>query len=241
MNEGKMKINPYKYPFIGIEGIDGGGKSMLIEGIKKWDEKYGLNSVFTAEPTDIFLPGQKIHKILHNDFCDEDGQKVSADEFERLYVFDRLESRKEESIALPKQPVIKSRDFPSTTCYSMALGLPFKWSLYEHEKILGDLFFVPDLILILDLPAEEAVERLKKTCKKTDYFEKKLEFLKKVRDNYLAFPLLIDEIYPDVKLPCAFIRASQSAEKVLEDSLFWIDKIFQEKMEATEYIKIFKK
>ncbi len=235
-----MKINPYKYPFIDFEGIDGCGKSTLIEMLKVWDKKYSLNSVFTEEPTEKFLPGQKIHKILHNAFCHEDGRKVSADEFERFYIFDRLESRKEESIVLPKQPVFKSRDFPSTTCYSMALGLNFRWSLSEHEKILNDLFFVPDLILILDLPAEEAVERLKKTGKKTDYFEK-LAFLKEVRFGYEAFPRMIKDSYPNVRMHIVRIDATQSPEEVLERSLFWIDKCFQRKLEATEYIKIFKK
>ncbi len=235
-----MKINPYKYPFIAIEGIDGGGKSKLLEKIQEWDKKYNLNSVFTEEPTEKFLPGQKIHKILRNDFCDENGRKMSADEFERLYVFDRLESRKEESIVLPKQPVFKSRDFPSTPCYSVALGLSLRWSLSEHEKILGDLFFAPDLILILDLSAEEAVKRMELSNKSRDYFEKKLEFLKKVRDAYLAFPRWIDGFYPDVELPCAVLNASQPPEGIFTDSLFWIDKTFQEKLEATEYIKIFK-
>lgn len=236
-----MKINPYPNPFIVVEGIDGCGKSTLIEGIAKWDKKYGVGAVYTEEPTERFLPGQKIHRILRNDFRDEDGQKMMADEFERLYVFDRLESRGEEILVLPKRPVIKSRDFPSTLCYSMALGLPSGWSLSEHEKILGDLFFIPDLILILDLFAEEAMKRIKFSNKTPDYFEKKLEFLKKVREAYLGFPRLMKEIYPDISSKIQIIDAMQPPEKVFKDSLFWIDKVFQEKLEATEYIKIFKK
>jgi dTMP kinase len=234
-----MKINPYSNPFIVIEGIDGCGKSTLIEGIKKWDKKHGIGSIFTKEPTDGPI-GATIRRILNNNGCDVKGRKFSPEELQGLYILDRLEHRQAEAAFLEKYPIFSDRDFISTIAYGVGGEVGFRWILKEHEEILNDYFFAPDLALILDLPAEEAVERLREKGKKADYFEK-LEFLKEVRNGYLSFPRLIDEIYPDVELPCAVINASQSPEKVLKDSLFWIDKCFQEKLEVTEYIKIFKK
>ncbi len=227
-----MKINPYKYkyPFIVIEGIDGCGKSTLIEGIKKWDKKHGVGSIFTKEPTDGEI-GQKIRKILNNGGYDDKEKIVIDTELQGLYIRDRRGHRKSEAALLESYSVISDRDFVSTFAYGMAEGVDSQWIFSGHEFILGEYFFVPDLILILDLPAEDAINRLKKSDKGLDYFEK-LEFLKKVRDVYLAFPGLIDEIYPDADLPCAFIRASQSPEKVLEDSLFWVNKCFQKKLKA---------
>ncbi len=234
-----MKVNPYKHPFIIIEGIDGCGKSTLIGGIKKWDKKHKIGSIFTKEPTDGEI-GQKIRKILDNNGCDDDGHKISAEDLQRLYIWDRLGHRETEASFLEKYPVISDRDFPSTSCYFNAAGGNVRWVLSEHELILGRYFFVPDLVLILDLPAEEAMNRNKKAKKADDYFTK-LAFQKRVRDAYLAFPQWMKEIYPEVKMRVVIVDASQPPDKVLKDSLFWIDRTFQEKLEATEYIKIFKK
>lgn len=234
-----MKINPYPNPFIVIEGIDGCGKSTLIEGLQKWDKKNGIGAIFTREPTDGDW-GKIVRDILDNHGYDVNGDKVHSKGLQALYIKDRLEHRKNEVAFLQKYSIFSDRDFVSTFAYGMASGLAFHWVIGTHEDILGDYFFVPDLVIILDLPAEEAIKRIKKSGKEADYFEK-LEFLKKVRDHYLAFPRLIDEYYPNIALHCAVIQASQPPKKILEDSLFWIDRCFQKKLEATQYIKIFKK
>lgn len=224
-----MKVNPHKHPFIDLEGIDGCGKSTLIEKIREWDKLHELNSVFTEEPTGKFLPGQKIHGLLKNGLFDDDGRKVPADEFQRLYIFDRLEHRLEEAVFLQKQPIITSRDFPSTVCYGIAQGLSPEWAFPEHERILGDLFFAPDLILILDLSAEEAMERVKLSGKATDHFEKKLDFLKKVREAYLQFPKIMKAVYPDVSLDIRIISALGSPKSVYKKTILPIAEIFREK------------
>lgn len=240
-----MKINPYKYPFIAIEGIDGCGKSTLIEGLQKWDKENKIGSIFTKEPTDGNW-GQMIRFILNNDgYANIRGEKVSAEDLQRLYIKDRLEHRQSEAVFLEMYSIFTDRDCPSTPSYyyvsHVNLGyLGFRWIFREHEEILGEYFFVPDLVIILDLPAEEAIKRIKKSGKEADYFEK-LKFLKLVRDGYLAFPRWMQEIYPEVKTRVIIIDAMQSPEKVFEDSMFRIDRCFQEKLEETEYIKIFKK
>ena len=234
-----MKINPYPKPFIVIEGPDGCGKSTLIEGLEKWDKKNGIGAIFTKEPTDGKW-GQMIRIILQNDGRDIMGDKIYPEDLQRLYIKDRLEHRQAEAAFLEKYSVFSDRDFPSTMAYGMAEGLESGWILEEHENIMGEYFFAPDLVIILDLPVEEAIKRIKKSRKETDYFEK-LEFLKRVREAYLSFPRLIQEIYPRVGMDIVIVDAMPSPAEILKNSLFWIDKCFQEKLEATQYIKIFKK
>jgi len=221
-----MKINPYPNPFIVIEGIDGCGKSTLIEGVKKWDEKHKFGSIFTKEPTDGIF-GQMIRKILKNNGCDEEGRKVEPMELQMLYIKDRCEHRKMEAAFLEMYPIISDRDFPSTMAYGMAEGLDLNRIFQTHEKILGEYFFVPDLTLILDLDTKEAVERLKKTRKQPDYFEK-LAFLKKIRESYLAFSMAMGK--PPIgmgKINIQIINAMPSPDKILKSVLPFIKEVFE--------------
>ncbi len=223
-----MKINPYKYPFIVIEGIDGCGKSTLIEGIKKWDKKHKLGFIFTKEPTDGTF-GQTIRKILRDGGYDEEGRKVESKELQTLYIKDRYEHRKMEAEFLETYLICSDRYFFSTIAYGASEGLDLKWVINEHEKILGNYFFVPDLIFILDLPAEEAMERLKNTHKQLDYFEK-LAFLKKIRESYFAFAMIMGR--PPVgmgEMNIQIIDASPSPKKILKSVIPIIEEVFRKK------------
>lgn len=214
---GIMKTNPYSHSFIAIEGIDGCGKSTLIGGLKKCDEENKIGAIFTKEPTDGEV-GQKIRKILNNHGRDENGKKIYPEELQELYIYDRLKHRQTESVFLEGHPIFSDRDFFSTLAYGIAAGINFRWILERHEIILKSLFFVPNLVFILDLPAEEAIKRIKKAGKAEDYFEK-LAFLEKVRQAYLELPKIMEEFYPDVEIDIQIIDASKPPEEVLEKAL----------------------
>lgn len=232
-----MRANPYKYPFIAIEGIDGCGKSTVIEYLKKWDEENKIGSIFTGEPTNGEW-GQNIRSLLKRDRCNYKGEKVSPDDFQKLYIQDRLDHRENEAVFLEKYPIITSRDCLSMV-YGIAEGVSLSWLIEQHHKILGERFFIPDLFLILDLSPEEALKRIIKSGRKADYFEKNFEFQKKVRETYLSFPRLISEACPDNEMYIRIINAWPPAEKVFEACLPWIKKIFKEKLEKEEYAAIF--
>ncbi len=233
-----MIKNPYKYSFIAIEGIDGCGKSTLIEKIQKWDEENGIGAIFTKEQTNGDW-GQLISMLLRNHGFDIRGDKVQPSQLQEFYILDRLEHRQNEAGFLEMYPIFSDRDFLSTIAYGLASGVSHRWVLRRHEEELGEYFFAPDLVIILDLPAEEAVKRMEKAGKEADFFEK-LNFLKLVRDAYLVCSRFIEEIYPRVDINIVVINALQSPEKVFEDAIYWINRCFQDKSGMAEYIRIFK-
>lgn len=223
-----MKINPYPHPFIVIEGIDGSGKTTLIQKLQQWDNESKIGSIFTKEPTDGEI-GREIREILKKDGLKRGGQKITAEELQKLYIEDRLIHRQMTAAFLEEFPVFSDRDFPSTLAYGLAEGLDPEWILKEHERILEDFFFAPDLIIILDLEPEEAMKRSEKKGGRPDYFEEKLALREKIREAYLEFPGLMEKLYPDAKLNIQVIDASLSAEEIFKNTLAFIKKVFEMK------------
>ena len=100
-----MKRNPYNFPFVVIEGIDGCGKSTLIEKLRQWDERYHIGSIFTREPTHGKY-GEKIRRILQNKGMDENGLFVDSCSLQELYFYDRLEHRRIEAVFLERYAAV---------------------------------------------------------------------------------------------------------------------------------------
>jgi dTMP kinase len=215
-----MIINPYPNPFIAIEGIDGSGKTLLLENFRKWDARNQIGAVFTKEPTDGDL-GQQIRKILKGNEAD-----IFPQELQELYIQDRLEHRKIETLFLKSYPVFSDRDFPSTLAYGIAEGLSAEWVLKKHEAILGNYFFVPNLIFILNLDPQEALARQKRAGKAFDHFEKELEVRIKIRQAYLDFPKIMEEVYPKIKLNIEIIDASPLPGELFKTALSFVKPLF---------------
>jgi dTMP kinase len=223
-----MKINPYKYPFIAIDGVDDGGKTTLIEKIQKWDKINKIGAIFTKEPTNGEI-GQRIRKILANNSCDEKGEKVSATDLQRLYIKDRLPHRKTEAVWLESNPVFTDRDVSAAFGHGMAEGVDPQWIFSAHELILGDYFFMPDLMLILDLFPEEAIKRGEKSGEIPDYFEREIKLRRKIREAYLRFPAIAEKFYPEIKLNIRIIDASPPPDEIFKTTLPFIEEIFRKK------------
>ncbi|MDZ4285408.1 MAG: hypothetical protein U1A23_00605, partial [Candidatus Sungbacteria bacterium] len=57
--------------------------------------------------------------------------------------------------------------------------------LEAHEEILGDVFIMPDLLFIIDIPVEVGIARtMAKQSGKKDYFDTQ-EMLTKIRARYM--------------------------------------------------------
>jgi dTMP kinase len=161
-----------------IEGIDGGGKTTLSRGLAADLRALGHSVVETREPTEGPF-GQEIRALAANG-----RHAVSAEAEFRLFHEDR-----KEHIARVVGPalergaiVLQDRSYFSSIAYQGERGLDRAFIRSESEKVAPK----PDLLLVVDLPAELALERIK-TARKTaaDDFEK-LESLRRIREVFLT-------------------------------------------------------
>ena len=158
-----------------VEGIDGAGKSTVVERMK--DE---VDAFFTREPTDSWL-GDAVRRSIN-----DDDSVPLADLF--LFVADHADHVEHtiKPALSDDELVICDRYIDSRYAYQGA-------TLAERdEEIFDDALgwvrglhegwtVVPDLTLLLDIPPEDAVERLDRETMK---FER-VEFLREVRENYM--------------------------------------------------------
>jgi dTMP kinase len=190
-------------PFITIEGIDGSGKTSVIEALKA--DLGTENILFTREPFEKGFRSE-IHESIKN------GYSPLSVLF--LFLADRAEHiEKIIKPALQKGiPVISDRYMDSTIAYQGA-------TLEDHfnddklsmlSQLHNGWALTPDLTILLNLSENEALERLsKRTDTYIEEFEK-LDLLRSIRHNFLTLTC---------KEPDRFVivNANQPPEKVLQD------------------------
>ncbi len=187
--------------FIAVEGLDGAGKSTLLKKLVKTLSQEGYKTILTQEPTNGEW-GQKIREHLTA------GSKISPQAMAELFLRDRREHAK--NFLLPnlqeKQIILCDRYYLSTLAYQGACDLELEKLKRQNETWAP----VPDLVLYLKVPLEEALERVsKRPLYKPEAYETK-EFLAKVEQLYEESLKHFKYIVVDAMLP---------EEKVLEESL----------------------
>lgn len=194
-----MKSSPSFY--VVFEGIDGAGKSSQIQRLAHFlkeqlgDERPIIN---TYEPTAGTF-GQEIRRRAQN------GPVMSAQEELDLFVKDRRE-HVEQTLTpalAAKKIVLQDRSFYSTVAY--------QGSRPELGQSLQDLLEVndfaprPDLVVLLDLPAETGLKRVRQRGQ-ADAFEN-VERQRKVRQNFLDLAderfLIVDATLSEVEIASA--------------------------------------
>ncbi|TFF86112.1 MAG: dTMP kinase [Promethearchaeota archaeon] len=159
--------------FIVIGGIDGSGGTSHTKLLFEWLKKK-LNSeddiILTMEPTDGRI-GKLAREYLKNINSDS---KIDA----LLFAADRLEHNYKTIIPAytAGKIIISDRYLESSLAYQEAQGLKLDWLLEINKEII-----IPDLIIILDITPSKSLKRKQKM---DDKFEN-VEFLLKVRENYL--------------------------------------------------------
>ncbi len=191
---GVMLESPSSGVLICMEGIDGSGKTTLSRLLVGYLCSLGFDAVYTTEPTRYSLPGRRIRESF---FAPE---RLPVEEEFKLYLDDRIIHLRDEVIPMLKDGkiVVTDRYYFSSVAYQGARGLDLNFILEENLKVS----IVPNLVLLLDLPIDEAI---------VNTFEKK-ENLQKVREIYFKlvekFPNLIHVI--DVN------KSIQDVEEVLQ-------------------------
>jgi dTMP kinase len=167
--------NDHMTGFVVFEGIDGCGKSSVARLVS---ERIGKRAALTREPTESWI-GKAVRK--------GDKHKVSPYTDALLFMADRAQHTIWISEQLKKgKLVLSDRYYHSTVAYQAAYlkdkfeGDAFKWLLEANLRIS----LHPDLTILLVIPPEAALERIRGTRSKLSRFEK-LDFLKEVHSNYL--------------------------------------------------------
>lgn len=191
--------------FVVVEGIDGCGKTTQAVKLLEWifqNYKSADNIILTREQTRSKY-GIEISRLLREmKNVEEDREKLL-----KLFVLDRQHHVEKVISRMYAENVIIlcDRYKYSTIAYQGAQGISVTRLVSDNLP-----FPVPDLVLIFDVSIENSLLRTGARGQ-TDLFDKKKEFLEKVREGYVKMPAT----FPNENIQ--FINANQSIEKIHED------------------------
>jgi dTMP kinase len=167
--------------FISFEGIDGVGKSTQADLLETWLKEQGRTVVRTLEPggTDV---GIEIRKILLHHRGDLAPRAEAA-----LFAADRAHhvASKIRPALERGEIVITDRYFDSSVAYQGA-GRELSQTEVRDLSLWAVGGLLPDLTVLLDLPAEVARNRRDGSGTEPDRLEsEKIEFFERARQAYL--------------------------------------------------------
>lgn len=170
--------------FIAIEGPDGSGKTSIIQALRQKLEQDGLEVVTTREPG-----GSPIAEQIRQVILDVDNHAMDVRTEALLYAASRRQHLVE--TILPNvqagKLVISDRFVMSSLAYqgmARGIGLDPVWAINQFA-IDGQM---PDLTLLVDVPAEVGLERIQaaKGQRQYDRLDREsLDFHQRVRQTYL--------------------------------------------------------
>jgi len=173
----KIVSNPIG-KFITFEGIDGSGKSTHIKKLIEKLTSLNIRCYETREPTDSPI-GSLIHQIMTGRIIADN--KVIAS----LFIADRVDHLLNTTDGICQKidggiTVISDRYYFSSYAYH-SVDLDMDWVI-NGNSICADILR-PTLTVFLDIPVNEAMERIKRERFHTELFEKE-ERLIEVRKKY---------------------------------------------------------
>ena len=199
--------------FIVVDGIDGSGKSEIVKMLHNHlfsNKEYRI--LATREPTNGYY-GKQIRQMLMK----EKNPVISSKKLLELFIKDRKEHLKNTIEPFLKKSskhelniVLCDRYYYSTIAFQGAQGLGIKELIAKNKT-----FRKPDIAFILDVEPSLALKRIE--YRKKEKFEQ-LEFMKKIRANFLKLPKLIND---NIKI----IDSSKSLKDVFEEIKKKVDRI----------------
>ncbi len=158
-----------------LEGLDGSGKTTLGMGLAKALKAKGLKVFLTYEPTNGEW-GRKVREHLGS------GSKISAQALAELFLRDRRDHVAREILPMLDKGwvVICDRYYLSTMAYQGACGLEIE-DIRRRQETWAP---IPDVVVYLDLPAEEGLKRIKNNVVYRPEIFEKADFLNQVSQIY---------------------------------------------------------
>jgi len=155
--------------YVAVEGIDGAGKTTICKFLVDKLEKDGYRVKYVVEP---YI--KAIKEFLYKYPTDPDVETY-------LFAADRIILQK--SIIIPALEqgyiVISDRSIYSNIAYQSVRGLSEEFIVGVNRAIK-----YPDIVVLLDIDATTAIDRIKKAGRRLTKFES-IEFLEKVRNKFL--------------------------------------------------------
>jgi dTMP kinase len=185
---GSITGSPAKGVFIAFEGGEGSGKSTQSKLLKKWLEEEGEEVVLSREPG-----GTEMGKDLRRILLDHSTGEISPRAEALLYAADRAHHVYSKiRPALDRgDVVITDRYFDSSIAYQGAGRILVSGEVARISRWATESLF-PTLTILIDLPAETGLGRLKSK----DRLEvEPLDFHERIRQEYLQLSLLDPERY----------------------------------------------
>lgn len=206
-----FKTHPRGF-YIVFEGIDGCGKSSQLSRANIWYLAYVSKKdnpiVLTKEPDKNGKWGKKIY----TDLFDQGATSIHARYpfgFQDLYARDFAENM--EGLTIPalinSKIVLKDRSHVVSCVYGSRDMVDVDRHIQRVAVIVGDDNFIwPDIIFIFDIAPDLALDRLRRSGKKIDDFEGRIDYLGEVRERYKLYA----QTYPN----CFLIDGSKTPEEV---------------------------
>ena len=206
-------------PFIVIEGINGGGKSTLIAGLARWLSSSNIAHRCTREPGGTPV-GQKLRKLLL------DSEEPLCHESE-LFLFLADRAQHVQTVIRPAcdagTTIVCDRYIYSTIAFQ-GYGRGLECDRLIDLNRLATNGLRPDLVILLDLPIEEALRRARgrsggQSSERDGFEEEALAFHQRVRDGFLTLAAELPE-------PFLVLDASQSPERLLAETQAFVGRLF---------------
>lgn len=168
--------------FIAFEGLDGSGKSTLIEGLKAEFARQSLPFVVTREPGGTPL-GEEIRKLLLR----VDGEAPVPRAEALLYQASRAQHVEKVIRPAMKQGAWVLCDrFTASSIAFQGGGRDIENSEIDKLNRFATAGLEPDLNVLLDLSVEESLRRMSGRAQEADRFEREEKpFHQRVREAYL--------------------------------------------------------
>jgi dTMP kinase len=194
-------------PFVSFEGIEGSGKSTLLQRLA---DRVGERAVVTREPGGTAI-GTRIREVL----LDPRNRGMAETAELLLYFADRAQNVAE--IVRPAlaagRLVLCDRHVESSLAYQ-GYGRGVALDAIRQLARLATLGLRPDLIVLLDLPAEVGLARVDRRGAPDRLESEEIEFHRRVRAGFLSLAaeepsrwLRLDATQPEASLFQALWRA----------------------------------
>lgn len=167
--------------FITFEGMEGVGKSSVIQYVYKKLKEKNIKAVVTREPGGTNVADKLRELVLRN------SEELILPETELLLLLAARKQHIEHFIRPHLQKgylVISDRFFDATYAYQCG-GRGLSTAVLEKLNILLGLNFYPDFTFLLDAPINTCIDRLRNREKSDRFDTEDLEFFRKVKSSYL--------------------------------------------------------